>query len=314
MGGEIKYLVFTDLHHGNIMPDCKVRLEQIIEAAYDHKVDFIMNLGDFAWPCEENRWIVDRWNHLDIPHYIAIGNHDLDCQDKETFKKFYNLESTYYSFEDDYFHYVVLDTNYFRHEGEDYDYAYGNYYGKKREYICKEQLEWIRNDVSHTQKPCILFSHAQLHHGTDKGGGGCGNYKELHDLLLSINKEAGWQKICAAINGHNHTDSYENWDDIHHIDINSASNQWLGEEYAPLVPNQFYNTDIHSLYPYLKYVAPYKEPLYAIITLDTIEHTLAVQGKETSFIGASPKERGHEGTMGGIPITPKISNLYIKLY
>lgn len=313
MSKQTKFLIFSDLHHGNIMPDCKWRLERIIKAAYDNKVDFIINLGDFAWPCEENKWIGEIWNNLEIPHYFIAGNHDLDCHDKETLKTFYHLENTYYSFDQDHFHFIALDTNYYRFENEDHDYANGNYYGQDREYISKKQLEWLEEDIRQTDKICILLSHAQLNYSTTTGGGGCGNYKELHELLLRMNEEAGWKKVCVAINGHNHTDSYKCWDGIHHIDLNSASNQWIGEDYEPLGINEVYNEETHKSHAYLKYVVPYKEPLYAIITLDEKQRKLEMKGIKTTFIGPTPKQRQHEGTMGGIPMTATISDLELSL-
>ena len=36
------------------MPDCQERLKKIIRIADQNEVDFIVNLVDFAWACEEN--------------------------------------------------------------------------------------------------------------------------------------------------------------------------------------------------------------------------------------------------------------------
>lgn len=311
MSQQTKFLVFSDLHHGNIMPDCQERLEKIIRIAEQNEVDFIVNLGDFAWACEQNNWIRDMWNNLEIPHYLIAGNHDFDSNDKETFKKFYNLESTYYTFDHNQFHFIALDTNYYRYGERDYDYAFGNYYPYDREYISKEQLEWLEADIRRSDKICVLLSHVRLNYPNTSGG--CGNYKQLHELLLRMNEEAGWKKVCLAINGHNHTDSYQCWDGIHHIDINSASNEWVGSEYGILEPNEDYDEEVHKLHPYLKYVIPYKEPLCAIITLDGKKRRLEVRGMKTSFIGPSLEERGHSGTMGGTPITPIISDLELTI-
>ena len=96
--------------------------------------------------------------------------------------------------------------------------------------IGKEQLEWLEADIRRSDKICVLLSHVRLNYPNTSGG--CGNYKQLHELLLRMNEEAGWKKVCLAINGHNHTDSYQCWDGIHHIDINSASNEWVGSEYG----------------------------------------------------------------------------------
>ena len=93
------------------MPDCQERLKKIIRIADQNEVDFIVNLVDFAWACEENNWIRDMWN---------------------------NLESTYYTFAHNQFYFIALDTNCYRYGERDYDYALGNYYPYDRECISKE--------------------------------------------------------------------------------------------------------------------------------------------------------------------------------
>ncbi|MGL4737433.1 MAG: metallophosphoesterase family protein [Cellulosilyticaceae bacterium] len=310
---SIKFLVFTDLHQGNIMPDAKERFENIIGVAKAEEVNFIVNLGDFISNLKEPNAVGDMWHGLEIPHYIVPGNHDFDLNDEMDFKTFYALDQTYYCFEDSLFCYIVLDTNFFRKDGVDQHYAYGNYYGMQREYVSQDQLSWLAQCVHTTRKRCIVMSHAQLNYPAEQGHGGCGNYQEVHQLLVALNEEAGYPKICLAINGHNHTDSYMCWDNIHYLDINSASNQWLGEGCVLLEPNEIYTEAAHESYPYLKYVAPYEEALYALITYDVAQNQFNIQGKESRFIGPTPQERRHEGTMGGITICPKITHRQINL-
>lgn len=310
---SIKFLVFSDLHYGNIMPDAKERFEKIIEVAQNEGVNFILNLGDFISNLKEPNEVGHLWHGLAIPHYIVPGNHDFDLNSEIDFKTFYQLDETYYCFEDSHFCYLVLDTNFFRKEEEDQHYAYGNYYGMQREYVSEDQLTWLMQCVRATSKRCIVLSHAQLNYPAEQGYGGCGNYQEVHQLFVALNEEAGYPKICMAINGHNHTDSYMCWDDIHYLDINSASNQWLGETCTPLAPNAIYTEADHDKYPYLKYVVPYEEALYALITYDTEQNQFNIEGKESRFIGPTPQMRGHEGVLGGIAICPKISHRQIKL-
>lgn len=306
-----KCLIFTDLHHGNVAPDCQWRLEQIIEAAYLEEVDCVINLGDFATPGEENKVIHDMWNGIKVPHYLVLGNHDCDCHDKQAVKAVYNLPDTYYFADVKDYRFIFLDTNYYCKEGQLYDYACGDYHKKDREYIPPEQLIWLEWVVSDTDKPCILFSHARINVSNNLSG--CGNYEDIHACLMRLNHQAGWQKVCVSINGHLHANSYDCWEGIHHIGINSASNIMLEEEYDTLEPNEIYDEKVHEAHPYLKYLLPYKEPLYAILTLDIKNEILKIKGKKTTFVGPTPQERKHSGWISGQPIQAEILSLEIKL-
>ena len=45
----VRFLVFTDLH-ADAYADAKERLEQIIQSAKKHEVDFIVSIGDLCYP------------------------------------------------------------------------------------------------------------------------------------------------------------------------------------------------------------------------------------------------------------------------
>lgn len=174
-------------------------------------------------------------------------------------------------------------------------------------------MKWLEKEIGQTDKRCIIFSHARLNYPTSKSEGGCGNYLELHELFMRINQQTGWNKVSVCINGHNHTSSYKCWDGIHHIDINSASNIMFEEEIDILLPNKIYDERVHEMHPYLKYLLPYKEPLYATIIINEEEGTLEVKERKTTFVGPIPQERKHSGYIGDTPITPQIYGLKINL-
>lgn len=313
MKRETRFLIYTDLHN-DIMPDGYERLQEIVQSANREEVDFVICLGDLAMPKDENRPISELLKELRMPHYIALGNHDMDHNDKSAFLDFYQQDRAYFSFDSKGYHFLVLDSNSFRHHALCYDYSHGNYYRfPLRETLSDIQLDWLAADVRQTSKPCILFSHAPLFRVNETGG--CANLQQVHELLTTLNAQAGWKKVCASFNGHNHTDSYLLWDGIHHFDVNSTSNQWLGDSECcrQLEPDERYNSQTHARHPYLRMTAPYANPLYAIVTIDPSDSSLHLQGRQSTFIGGTPVERRHSGFTEGIWDTPVITDRSVLL-
>jgi predicted phosphodiesterase len=94
---KIKFAVFTDLHYEHI-PDGYERMKNFINNIKDEEVDFIIELGDFCNPKEENKFLLNMLDNMGKPHYHVIGNHDSDAFPKETVMNFLQMDNTYYSF------------------------------------------------------------------------------------------------------------------------------------------------------------------------------------------------------------------------
>ncbi len=300
-----KLLVFADVHHGNIMPDAISRLQTIFKAAKEQNVDAVICLGDVAWTIPENKQIADLWNGLPMPHYMVLGNHDMDKSSKSDAVAFYQMPANYYTFDVGAYRFFALDTNYYREDGIDHDYSNSNYYGKVREIIPKEQLDWLKKALSQTDKRCVLLSHARLFTHYDDAG--CTNYREILDCIDAHNASVGYPQIFLCINGHNHTDSLLQINDVHYLDLNSASNQWI-DAATPLEPNEVFGEQDHQNNPYLKFTIPYRDPLYAILTLDEERKQVSVKGRKSEFVGPSLKERNHPEYFYDTKITPVISD------
>ena len=55
---KIKFAIFSDLHYEHI-PDGRQRIENFISKAIDAEVDFVIELGDFCNPKQENQVLLD---------------------------------------------------------------------------------------------------------------------------------------------------------------------------------------------------------------------------------------------------------------
>jgi Icc protein len=70
--------IITDLHH-DLMPDGLARLNAFARNTKAIKPDAVLQMGDFAYPDEKNRQIIDLFNHLHPTRMHVIGNHDTDA-------------------------------------------------------------------------------------------------------------------------------------------------------------------------------------------------------------------------------------------
>ena len=75
------------------------------------------------------------------------------------------------------------------------------------------------------------------------------------------------------------------------------SNHWMGEAFG----SERYDEETEKKYPNLKYVLPYKDPLYAVVTLDS--QGMTVKGKSGEFTGPGAKAGVSERTL-----SPSIRN------
>ncbi len=287
----ITFAVCTDVHK-DIMHDANERLQAFIDTATKEKVDFIIQLGDFCLPKPENQQFLAIFNSFKGSKYHVLGNHDLDSGYTKTDNlKFWNQAKSYYSFDKNKFHFIVLDGNDTTNPPQK---GYAHFIGK-------EQIRWIQNDISNTNLPIIIFSHQSLFDpfGTE-------NDSIIRKIFEEENAKNHKKKIIACFNGHTHVDNYKQINDIWYFQLNSMSYYWLGKGYEHIR----YSKTIDKEYPFIKFTAPYKKPLFAIITINH-NGTINIKGQKSEWIGISPTEinfnrPGYEGM-----VKPEISDINI---
>lgn len=307
----VKFGIFADLHV-DIMHDAQQRLEAFLSACRRENVDFIIHLGDFCYPesrkvvCKpENRpinienalktptyadkdAIIALFRDFEKPGYHVIGNHDCDMCSKGEVLRYYGVDyGPYYSFNVGGFHFVVLDPNYYLMDGKYISYENGNYFdapGDALPYLPPKQLKWLEEDLANTPYPSVLFSHERL------TADACAirNAGQLRDILKNAPHE-----VVLALNGHEHMDNVWKVDNTWFLNVNSISNYWLGEPYTCL---ERYSKEIDEKHPNIRYVVPYRDPVFSIISMD--DTGALVQGMQGRFVGITPDEQGvnKEGT------------------
>ena len=276
---RVKFVLFTDLHH-DLIPERPEALRGIVAAAEREKADFLIDLGDLAFPLPQNRVIREILDSASMRVYHVLGNHDMDRSDKQTYMDFFGMKEPHYYFDKGSFRFIVLDTNFFLDkDGKEHAYANGNYYGAPvREHVSAEQVEWLRGVLADRFKTIVIFSHAPLNDKYDR----VEQYAPIHKIITEA-RDAG-TKIAAIVGGHNHSDSHYLIDGIHYLQMNSVSYIWGGEEFTS---REHYPEAVYKAYPALQYCIPYAVPLHAVFTIDT-RGRLAIEGMQGSYLAPAP--------------------------
>ncbi len=279
----VKIGMCTDVHLPT-MHDGEYRITTFIDYMKKKKPDFIIELGDFVTPDPKYAGMVAIWNSYPGEKYHVIGNHEMDGgTSHEKALEYRNMKSGYYSFDKNGFHFIVLDGN---------DKKNPEVKGYKQ-FIGPAQVNWLKEDLSQAKSPVVIFSHQGLafYHGVDEDYG-IENYQEVQDLLTSHNASHPLAKVIACFNGHTHWDYAENIKGIWYITITSMSYHWLGENYEHIR----YSPEVDKNFKWIKYTAPFKEPLFTIVEISS-KGTIRIAGKKTEWEGPSPWEINYPAEM-----------------
>ena len=199
------------------------KLGECIEALNAQKVDFLVELGDFkdqnSPPVEQKtlsylRAVESVFRKFDGPTYHVLGNHDADSLSKAQFLT--NIENTgidpaksYYSFDFNGVHFVVLDANY-KSDGADYD--HGNFDWTDAN-IPSTELQWLRQDLAASRGAVIVLIH-QLLDGT--GSYYVKNAAEVRQVLIQSGR------VMAVFQGHHHDGGYSRIEGIHYYTLKAV--------------------------------------------------------------------------------------------
>lgn len=285
-GPKVKLGLITDLHH-DIMHDGEKRLDAFLEYMSGVKPDAIIQLGDFAYPNEKNKTLIEKFNNSNRNSLHVIGNHDTDSgHTKEQCIEVWGMNGRYYSLEVNGLQVIVLDCN---------DKGSPVHKGGYPSYVGQEQLFWLEEQLRLADLPVIIASHQPL----------AGTYQvdNAGEIQKVLSKYSG--KVVLAINGHSHIDQLVEVEGVSYLHINSASYHWVGGDYK----HESYAKEVHESYPWISYTCPYKDPLFALLTIDPSSGAVKVRGRKSEWVGPSHGSLGYESPDGLVPgkeIVPEV--------
>ncbi len=268
----LRFGVISDVHQ-DVMHDGIERITAFVAEMESAGVDFIIQLGDFCQPQPRNAAFLAAWNAFPGARYHVLGNHDMDGgAPREKTVDFYNMPGRYYTFDAGPLRGIVLDGNDPGGQARGY-----------RRFIAADQQAWLRRQLEQTDRPVCLFLHQPL----DNPASGVENGPAVREILEQA-QAARPGTVLAVFAGHFHQDYVEHLEGIPHVQINSASYVWLPAAAA----RETYPSELHKTHPYLRHVAAYREPLWAVVTLDLDRSELVIEGRRSEWVGPDPWERG----------------------
>lgn len=287
----IRIGIITDLHQ-DLIPTGYERLAGFVADMKKTKPDALLQMGDFAYPGDKNKKVIEAFRNAHQRTLHVIGNHDTDGgYTRQQCIDYWGMPGRYYAYKLKGICLLVLDGN---------DKGSPTHKGGYPAFIGPEQTTWLKEQLETIKEPVIIVSHQPL-----AGPAAVDNASELQQLLSNHQ-----DKILLAINGHTHIDAHYHLNGIHYVHVNSASYYWMGEKYKHTI----YAPAVHQQYPYLAYTCPYKDALFTTLTIDPVKHKIHLKGKVSQWEGMSPEELSYENSAllsAGKEIVPRIRDLQI---
>jgi Icc protein len=283
----IKAGLITDLHQ-DVIHNGSERLHVFLSHVKKINPDFIMQMGDFAYPNDKNKALIDEFNQAHPVALHVIGNHDTDSgHTKEQCLRYWKMPARYYTKEINGVCFIILDGN---------DKGSPGHKGGYPSYINDEQKIWLQQQLKQTDKPIVIVCHQPL-----AGALAVDNAAEIQDILSGAS-----DKILLAINGHTHIDCQLFIKGVNYVHINSASYFWVGDKYK----HNSYPEEIHKDHPWISYTCPYEDALFTTLTIDPSLGIIHIDGKKSNWVGQSPEQLNYvdaTGLSAGKEIVPFIS-------
>lgn len=170
-----------------------------------------------------------------------------------------------------------------------------------REDIHPEQMAWLKEKLEEINEPIIIVSHQPL-----AGEAAINNAGDIQELLSGYSN-----KILLAINGHSHINCLLRVSGISYLHVNSASYFWVGDKYV----HDTYPKELLREYRWLSHICPYKDSLFASMTIDPDTLNIYIRGSRSEWIGSSPAALGYTGMPSatiGEEISPAISDRLVE--
>ena len=287
----IKLGMIADLHQ-DVMHDGPARLKAFLDAMKKEQPDALLQLGDFAYPSKKNEVVTKAFEKAHPKALHVLGNHEIDGGHSfDQVAKLWAMKGRYYNENVNGLELIVLDCN---EKPKNHKGGYPKYVGRK-------QLEWLEKQLKNLKGPIFVISHQPL-----AGPGSIDNAGEVQALL-----NGAADKVLLAVNGHTHIDHVARAGKLSYLHVNSASYKWVGGPHR----HKSYPPEVHSKFRSIEYTCPYRDSLFATLTIDPAKGLIQLRGRESQWVGKSPSQLAiptKYGLTNGKEICPKIRDRRIQ--
>lgn len=216
----LKIGLVTDLHYADKPPrgsryyrETPDKLAEAAEQFGKDQLDFVVELGDFIDAADSVdlelsylKRINRDFESISPKRHYVLGNHCVDTLTKQEFLGEVGQAKSYYSFDADSVHFIVLDSC-FRSDGQPY--------GRKNfewtdANIPTEELDWLKSDLQATSNPTIVFAHQRLD---------VDNHYAARNAAAVREALAASNKVLAVFQGHSHKNDHKEIAGIHYCTL-----------------------------------------------------------------------------------------------
>ena len=212
--------LITDLHYADKPPagsrhyrESLAKLDAAAAQFQKHQISVLIELGDLidaAETVEKERTylktINQKFSKICSNRHYVLGNHCVDTLKKEEFLKGEGQKESYYSFDQEGFHFIVLDAC-FRSDGVAYERK--NFHWTDAN-IPPTELKWLQEDLKANERPVIVLAHQRLDVSNNHG---VKNNREVRSLLESSGN------VIAVFQGHSHQNDLNIIGGIHYCTL-----------------------------------------------------------------------------------------------
>ena len=217
---ELRIGLMTDLHYADKPAagsrhyrETLAKLSEAAEQLQSFQPTFLVELGDLIDAADsvdtELRYLKtinrDFSAICDDRHYV-LGNHCVDTLRKDEFLGEVGQRDSYYSFDRNGFHFVVLDAC-FRSDGIAYERKNFTWTDTN---LPPAELQWLKSDLEATDKKTIVFAHQRLDVNNNHG---VKNNSQVRKIL----EVAG--NVLAVFQGHSHKNDLHEINGIHYCTL-----------------------------------------------------------------------------------------------
>lgn len=216
----LKVGLVTDLHYADKPPagtrHYRETLNKLEEAASQFEQDkptFLVELGDLIDAADtvetEGRYLTTinrEFSAICEDRHYVLGNHCVDTLKKEEFLGRVAQDKSYYSFDREGFHFVVLDAC-FRSDGTPYERKNFKWTDAN---IPAAEIEWLKSDLAGTNNKVVVFAHQRLDVNDNHG---VKNNAEIRQVLEASGN------VLAVFQGHSHKNDLKDIGGIHYCTL-----------------------------------------------------------------------------------------------
>lgn len=218
-GQVARFGVITDIHHTNKADSTSrkysaglEKTKYFVSAMNRAHADFIIELGDFVDTLAGDKDPVTNVNEIEEvftsfkgPQYHVLGNHEFDNISREDLLPRLNNTGipsgqTYYSFDRNGIHCIVLDADYTVAEPHlpfDLQDAENSFWNWKDAFIPEEEMAWLEADLAANDAPTVIFTHQVLHRDNTEN-----HTIKNADAVRTLFEADG--QVIAVFSGHDH--------------------------------------------------------------------------------------------------------------